>query len=172
MVDELKKAVALAAAAEVKDNSVIGLGSGSTVAYFVEEIGSRVRGGKLNVVGVPTSYQTRFMAREHGIPILDPVDVDEVDIAVDGADEVDPQGNLIKGGGGAHVLEKLVGSMSHEFIIVVDESKMVETLGANFAVPVILLILFLQDEQKYFSTIKLLIYSPFKKIMLRQSITY
>lgn len=136
MVDELKKAAAQAAVDLVRSNTVVGLGSGSTVAYFLEELGARIRDGHLDVVGVPTSYHTRFMARDLGIPIRDPMDVDSVDLTVDGADEVDTHGNLIKGGGGAHVLEKLVASMAEQFVIVVDESKLVNTLGENFWVPV------------------------------------
>lgn len=135
-MDELKKAVAIAAAKQVQSGSIVGLGSGTTVAYFLEELGRRIRDEQMDIAGVPTSFQTRFMARQHGIRPLDPVDVDSIDIAVDGADEVDPKGNLIKGGGGAQVQEKLVAAMSRRFIIVVDESKLVQTLGEGFSVPV------------------------------------
>ena len=88
-MDALKKAAALAAADLVPDNAVVGLGSGSTLVYFIEELGARVRQGRLSIAGVPTSYQARFLAKECGIPLCDPMDIESVDIAVDGADEVD-----------------------------------------------------------------------------------
>ena len=135
-MDELKKAAALAAADLVPNNAVVGLGSGSTVAYFIEEIGARRRRGQLHIAGVPTSYQARFLAKECGIPLYDPVDIDSVAIAVDGADEVDPSGHLIKGAGGAHVIEKLVAACAKQFIVIVDESKRVTTLGGRTSVPV------------------------------------
>ncbi len=134
-MDALKKAAAAAAVELVPSRSVLGLGSGSTLAFFIELLGERIRAGKLDVVGVPTSYQTRLLAREHGVPIRDAIDVDHVDLTVDGADEVDPTGNLIKGAGGAHVLEKLVAACADRFIIVADESKLVHTLGEKFPVP-------------------------------------
>jgi ribose 5-phosphate isomerase A len=135
-VDELKKAAALAAADLVPNNAVVGLGSGSTLAYFIEELGVRRRRGQLHIAGVSTSYQARFLAKECGIPLYDPVDIDSVAIAVDGADEVDPAGNLIKGAGGAHVVEKIVAACAKQFIVIVDESKQVTTLGERTSVPV------------------------------------
>lgn len=135
-MDGLKKAAALAAADLVPNNAVVGLGSGSTLAYFIEELGVRRRRGRLHIVGVPTSYQARFLAKECGIPLYDPIDIDSVAIAVDGADEVDPSGNLIKGAGGAHVIEKLVAACAKRFVVVVDESKQVTTLGERTSVPV------------------------------------
>lgn len=136
MVDELKKAVAMAAVERVETGSVVGLGSGSTLAYFIEELGRRVRNGDLkDIVGVPTSYQARYLANDNGITVRDPGDIDSVDIAVDGADEVDSNGTLIKGAGAAHVLERLVASMTSRFIIVIDDSKLVTSLGENFAIP-------------------------------------
>jgi ribose 5-phosphate isomerase A len=134
-VDVLKKAAALAAADLVPDNTIVGLGSGSTLAYFIEELGARVRAGKLHIIGVPTSYQARFLAKKCGIPLYDPIDIDSVDVAVDGADEVDPVGNLIKGAGGAHVIEKLIAACAKQFVIVIDESKQVKVLGARTSVP-------------------------------------
>ena len=135
-VDALKKAAALAALELIPNNAVVGLGSGSTLQYFIQELGVRVRSGQLYVVGVPTSYQSHFLAQESGVPLLDPMSVDSVDITVDGADEIDPAGNLIKGGGGAHVMEKLVAAMAKQFVIVADETKPVQVLGAQTAVPV------------------------------------
>ncbi len=134
-MDVLKKAAALAAADLVPNNAVVGLGSGSTLVHFIEELGLRVRQGRLHVTGVPTSYQARFLAKECGIPLYDPIDIESVEIAVDGADEVDPSGNLIKGAGGAHVIEKLVAACAKRFVVVVDVSKRVKTLGERTSVP-------------------------------------
>lgn len=135
MQDELKKKAALAAIEQISDHSVVGLGSGSTLAFFIHELGRRVREEKLHVMGVPTSFQARMIAAEYGMTIRDPMDVSDVDVAVDGADEVDPKGNLIKGAGAAHVMEKIVASMAKRFVIIVDESKMVQALSEKFAVP-------------------------------------
>jgi ribose 5-phosphate isomerase A len=135
-VDALKKAAAFAALDLIPNNAVVGLGSGSTLLYFIQELGVRVRSGRLHVVGVPTSYQSHFLAKESGVPLLDPMGVESVDITVDGADEIDPAGNLIKGGGGAHVMEKLVAAMAKQFVVVADETKPVQGLGARTAVPV------------------------------------
>ena len=132
--DELKKKAALAAVEQIPDHSVVGLGSGSTLAFFIHELGRRVREGSLHIVGVPTSFQARMIAAEYGMTIRDPMEMSEVDVAVDGADEVDPKGNLIKGGGAAHVMEKIVASMARRFVICVDESKMVR-VTEKFAVP-------------------------------------
>jgi ribose 5-phosphate isomerase A len=134
-VNVLKKAAALAAADLVPDNAVVGLGSGSTLVYFIEELGARVRQGQLHIVGVPTSYQARFLAKKCGIPLHDPMDIESVDVAVDGADEVDPVGNLIKGAGGAHVVEKLVAACAKQFVVVIDASKQVKMLGQRTSVP-------------------------------------
>lgn len=135
-MDALKKAAAHAAVDLVSSNTILGLGSGSTLAFFIEMLGERVRAGQLRVVGVPTSYQTRLLARQHGVPIQDATDTDHIDLAVDGADEIDPAGNLIKGAGGAHVLEKLVAACADRFVIVADEGKLVHTLGERCSVPV------------------------------------
>lgn len=135
-VDTLKKAAAFAALELIPNNAIVGLGSGSTLVYFIQELGARVRSGRLRVVGVPTSFQSHFLAKEAGVPLLDPMSVETVDITVDGADEIDPTGNLIKGGGGAHVMEKLVAAMAKQFVVVADESKPVSVLGARTAVPI------------------------------------
>ena len=111
-MDTLKKAAAGAAVDLVPPNTLIGLGSGSTSAYVITELGERVRQGRLSITGVPTSYQTRLLAKACGIPIQDPMDVDRVDLAIDGADEVDPTGNLIKGAGGAHVVLSLASAFT------------------------------------------------------------
>lgn len=135
-MDALKAAAGLAAVDLVPTDTIIGLGSGSTVAYLIKELGERVRQGRLRITGVPTSYQTRLLAKECGIPLQDLMDVDRMDLAIDGADEVDPVGNLIKGAGGAHVMEKLVAASATRFIIVADETKLVQTLGERYPVPV------------------------------------
>jgi len=133
--DELKKAVALAAVEYVSDRMVVGLGSGSTLEFFIRELGTRVRNKGLHIIGVPTSLQARLVAKEAGICVVDPLEADQIDLAVDGADEVDPKGNLIKGGGAAHVGEKIVAAQAKRFVVIVDESKMVKTLGERFAIP-------------------------------------
>jgi ribose 5-phosphate isomerase A len=120
----------------VPSDAIVGLGSGTTLAYAIRELGNRVRSGRLKILGVPTSYQARLLAVEHGIPIRESMDVEAIDITIDGADEVDPQGNLIKGGGAAHCTEKVVAAASRRLVIIVDESKIVKQLGTRFAVPV------------------------------------
>ncbi len=130
----LKKMAALRAAHEIRDGDVVGLGTGSTAHYFIRELGRRVLEEELDVMGIPTSYQSMFLASSSGIRITGLSEHDP-DVAVDGADEVDPQLNLIKGGGAAHTLEKIVDSAAERFIVIVDESKLVDRLGA-FPLPV------------------------------------
>jgi ribose 5-phosphate isomerase A len=133
----MKQEVGKAAAARVKSNSVIGLGTGSTTAFAIEYIGTRLKSGELtNVVGIPTSFQARVLAKQFGIPLTTLDEVDRIDIAIDGADEVDPQKNLIKGGGAAHTQEKVVDALAEQFIVVVDSSKLVDKLGSTFLLPV------------------------------------
>ena len=127
MNDELKKAAAEKALELVQDGMLLGLGSGSTAKYFTEGVGRLVAGG-MKLRCVPTSRTTSEMAAELGIPIVqDPVG--PIDLAVDGADEVDPVLNLIKGRGGALFREKLVAEAARRFIVVVDDSKLVKRLG-------------------------------------------
>ena len=135
-VESLKKAAAMAAVDLVPTGTVVGLGSGTTLAYAIQELGRRVQAGRLRIVGVPTSYQARLLGLESGIQLRDSMDVDAIDITLDGADEVDPKGNLIKGGGAAHCTEKVVAAMSKRLVIIVDETKIVQQLGTRFAVPV------------------------------------
>jgi ribose 5-phosphate isomerase A len=132
----LKKMAAFQAVEEVPDGAIVGLGSGSTLEFFIRELGARYRQNRLKILGVPTSLQARLVGQDAGIPILDPMEVDHIDLAVDGADEVDPEGNLIKGAGAAHVLEKIVAVQAKKFIIIVDESKIVRQLGQKFPVPI------------------------------------
>jgi ribose 5-phosphate isomerase A len=133
----LKQLVGITAAQEVKSGMVVGLGTGSTTAYMIEELGARLTNGTLqDIVGIPTSFQASVLAKKYGIPLRSLDDVLKIDIAIDGADEVDPAKNLIKGGGAAHTREKVIDAMADIFVVVVDQSKLVNKLGSTFAVPV------------------------------------
>jgi ribose 5-phosphate isomerase A len=127
--DEMKKAAAAAALEEVRPGMRLGLGTGSTATWFVTLLGERVRAG-LDVVGVPTSERTAALAREVGVPLTDLDSVDGLDLTVDGADAFDPDLNLVKGGGGALLREKIVAADSRRMIVITDESKAVDVLGA------------------------------------------
>jgi ribose 5-phosphate isomerase A len=133
----MKQEVGKAAAAMVRSNSVVGLGTGSTTAYAIEYIGDRLAKGEIsNIVGVPTSFQAEVLAKKYGIPLTTLDAVDRIDIAIDGADEVDPNKNLIKGGGAAHTREKVVDVLAEKFVVVVDSGKIVDRLGSTFLLPV------------------------------------
>lgn len=134
-MEALKKMAGVTAAQYVKDGMIVGLGTGSTAYFFVEEIGRRVNEEGLQVVGVTTSSVTTKQAESLGIPLKAVDEIDEIDLTVDGADEVDKEFNGIKGGGAALLMEKIVATPTKEYIWVVDESKMVEKLGA-FKLPV------------------------------------
>jgi ribose 5-phosphate isomerase A len=135
-VKQMKMAVAQAAAARVQSNTIVGLGTGSTTALLIQCLGERLKSGDLtNIQGVPTSFQASVLAKQNGIPLVTLDDVDQIDVAIDGADEVDPQKNLIKGGGAAHTREKVVDALAKQFIVVVDGSKLVDKLGSTFPVP-------------------------------------
>ena len=127
-MDELKRQAAARALEEVRDGMRLGLGTGSTAKHFVELLGARVRAG-LNIIGVPTSEATRADAERYGIPLTTLDDIDRLDLTVDGADEIDPALNLIKGAGGALLREKIVAAASDRMIVIADDSKWVETLG-------------------------------------------
>ena len=129
LTDELKQAAAEKALELVQDGMLVGLGTGSTARYFTEGVGRLVAGG-MKVRAVPSSRATAELAAELGIPIVTEL-IGMIDLAVDGADEVDPALNLIKGRGGAMVREKLVAAASRRFVVVVDESKLVRQLGAG-----------------------------------------
>ncbi len=139
MIEEanrLKVAAAESAAALVTDGMVVGLGTGSTAALAVEVLGRRVRDG-LRIVGIPTSEKTAAQARALGIPLSTLTEVSEIEITIDGADEVELGSlSLIKGHGGALLREKIVASVSRRLVIVVDDSKLVNRLAAKFRVPV------------------------------------
>ena len=134
-MENLKKMAGIKAAEFVKDGMVVGLGTGSTAYYFVEEIGRRIKEEGLQITAVTTSSVTSKQAEGLNIPLKSIDQVDFVDVTVDGADEVDGQFNGIKGGGGALLMEKIVATPTKEYIWVVDESKMVDQLGA-FKLPV------------------------------------
>lgn len=136
-VGALKRAAAAAAAEEVRSGMVLGLGTGSTVAHFLERVGERIREGELDdVAGVPTSVRTASAARARGIPLTNLEDDPVPDLAVDGADEVNPSLDLVKGLGGALLREKIVAQASRRLTIIVDERKLVERLGTRSALPV------------------------------------
>lgn len=133
----MKQQVGKVAADRVQSGSIVGLGTGSTTAYAIQFLGDRLKSGELkDIKGIPTSFQASVLAKQYGIPLTTLDEVDRIDIAIDGADEVDPQKNLIKGGGAAHTREKIVDSLAAEFIVVVDKSKIVDALGSTFALPV------------------------------------
>ena len=133
-MDGLKRQAAARALEHVRDGMKLGLGTGSTAKHFVELLGDKVKGG-LRVVGVPTSEGTRAQAQANGVPLTTLDEIDHLDLTVDGADEVDPQLNLIKGGGGALLREKIVASASDRMIVIADDSKWVEPLG-RFPLPI------------------------------------
>jgi ribose 5-phosphate isomerase A len=133
-MDELKRQAAARALQEVRDGMRLGLGTGSTAKHFVELLGDKVRAG-FHVVGVPTSEATRTDALRCGVPLTTLDEIDRLDLTVDGADEVDGALDLIKGGGGALLREKIVAAASDRMIVIADESKWVATLG-RFPLPV------------------------------------
>lgn len=133
----MKREVGKAAAERVQSGMVVGLGTGSTTAYTIEYLGERLKQGEIkDIKGVPTSFQSEVLAKKYGIPLVTLDGTDHIDVAIDGADEVDPQKNLIKGGGAAHTREKIVDSLAKQFIVVVDSGKLVENLGSTFLLPV------------------------------------
>ena len=131
---DMKKMAGDKAAEYVKDGMVVGLGTGSTAYHMVNAIGERVKNG-LKIQAIPTSKATEEQARELGIPLLTIDEVDHVDLDIDGVDEIDPQFNAIKGGGGALYREKVVATLAKEVIWIMDESKLVDHIGA-FHLPV------------------------------------
>ena len=150
--EELKKLVAREVLECIESDMVIGLGSGSTMAYVIKYIGEALEQGKIKrLYGVPTSFQSEILGRENHIKILDFNAIEKIDLAIDGADEVDPKKRLIKGGGGAHTREKYIDYFADRFIVVADDSKLVKKLGERFAVPVEVLPQSFQSVQKKLS---------------------
>jgi len=135
MANESEKELAGRAAAKlVRDGDIVGLGTGSTAYFAVVALGERVRAG-LKIAGIPTSVRTEELARQLGIPLTTLDEHPEIDITIDGADEVDPHLNLIKGGGGAMLREKIIASASKRMVVVADSTKIVPWLG-KFPLPV------------------------------------
>lgn len=135
MANDLEKEAAARASLKfVKDGQVVGLGTGSTAAYFIKLLGEQVRDG-LRIRGIPTSVRSRDLALSLGIPLTNLDECQDISVTVDGADEVDPQLRLIKGGGGALLREKIVASATQQMIVVADATKQVKRLG-NFPLPV------------------------------------
>jgi ribose 5-phosphate isomerase A len=133
-LDQEKENAARASLEFVRDGDVVGLGTGSTAAYAVRLLAERVRNG-LKIRGIPTSSSTAALAESLGIPLITLDDVQQIDVTIDGADEIDPQLQLIKGGGGALLREKIVASASRQLVIIADSSKRVAVLG-EFPLPV------------------------------------
>jgi 3,4-dihydroxy 2-butanone 4-phosphate synthase/GTP cyclohydrolase II len=133
---QAKENAARKAAEMVETGMVVGLGTGSTTALAIAALGQRVAQERLEIIGVPTSFSATLLGRQAGLEVR-PVDaVDHVDLAFDGADEVDPQFHLIKGGGAAHTQEKVVDAWAQRFVVLVDDSKLVDCLGVSFPVPI------------------------------------
>ena len=136
-VEEAKRRSAEAAAEHVESGSIIGLGSGSTALHFVHIVGSRLRSGELeDILGVPTSQRTAAEAKEAGITLTSLDEHPELDLSVDGADQINGELDAIKGGGGALLREKVVASASETYIIIVDERKLTSRLGEEFPLPI------------------------------------
>ena len=135
--DQMKKAVAEAAVKQIRNGMIVGLGSGSTAALMIKELAKKISKRELvDIEGVTTSFQGEVLASELGIPLQSLNSIDRIDLAIDGADEVDPDFQLIKGGGACHVQEKLVASKADRFVVVVDSTKMVKRLNLEFLLPV------------------------------------
>ncbi|MFZ0406519.1 MAG: ribose-5-phosphate isomerase RpiA [Cyanobium sp.] len=135
--DRMKQAVAAAAVEQIRDGMVVGLGSGSTAALMIQGLGAKLQRGELrDITGVTTSFQGEVLAAELGIPLKSLNAITRIDLAIDGADEVDPFFQLIKGGGACHVQEKLVARRAERFVVVVDATKLVDTLNLGFLLPV------------------------------------
>lgn len=134
---QMKHEVAQVAAQAVESGMILGLGSGSTAALLIEELGRRWQSGDLtDIKAVPTSFQASVLAQKFGIPLTTLNEIDHMDLAIDGADEVDPALNLIKGGGACQTREKLVDTRADRFVVVVDATKLSPVLGTNFPLPV------------------------------------
>ncbi|MCL2690798.1 MAG: ribose-5-phosphate isomerase RpiA [Candidatus Bathyarchaeota archaeon] len=137
LIQEAKRNAALEAVKHVEDNFVVGLGSGTTVAFAIEALGKRVKAEKLKIMGIPSSYQAFQLAVQHGILVTSLDEHPIIDVTIDGADQVTPELYLIKGMGAALLREKIVAAASKYNIIIVDESKRVKVLGENNqAVPI------------------------------------
>ncbi len=121
---------------QIKDGMIVGIGSGSTIELLVPKISEKLEQEQINITGVCTSNKTALIAKELGISVVDVNDVEAINIAIDGADEIDNNLNLIKGGGGALFREKVIDAMADRFIVLADDSKCVDYLGQTFKLPV------------------------------------
>ena len=128
-MDELKERIGIAAASLVEDGTVIGLGTGSTAVCFIQALARRYETEGLNIVTVSSSYASEHLARDLGLPFVSIDAIESIDVTFDGADEIDPKKQIIKGAGGALLREKILATSSRELVVLVDESKLVETLG-------------------------------------------
>ena len=152
--DELKQKTACQAVEFIESGMIVGLGTGSTTAFAVIRIGERLKSGDLkNIVGIPTSIRTETLAGELGIPLCGLGDQPEIDVTIDGADEVDPDLNLIKGGGGALLWEKVVAQASRRNIIIVDQSKLSPCLGTHWAVPIEVIPFAVKTEENFLKSL-------------------
>lgn len=152
--DQLKKKAAEGAVDFVESGMVVGLGSGSTIRFALELIGDRIKTGHLqDIIGISSSLQTEKLANKFGIPLTTFEDNPEIDLTIDGADEVDPRLNLIKGGGGALLREKILAQTSLRNIIIVDESKLSGQLGTLWPVPVEVIPFALQPMAGYLKSL-------------------
>lgn len=134
-LDSEKRQAALKATEFVRDDMVVGLGTGTTSKHLIIALGERVRAG-LKIQAVPTSHDTAALAKQSGIPLIDSANAWMIDVAIDGADQVDPALNLVKGGGGALLKEKIVAAAAKRFIVMVDHTKLVPALGGSFPLPI------------------------------------
>ena len=152
--EELKQRAAVRAVEFIESGMVIGLGTGSTANYAIKQIGEDIQSAKLqNVVGIPSSERSEILARELGIPLADLETHPTIDLTIDGADEVDPDLNLIKGGGGALLREKIIAQASRRNIIIVDESKLSPQLGTRWALPIEVVPFACRTEQIFLESI-------------------
>ncbi len=161
----LKRLAAEKAVDEIKDGMVVGLGTGSTAKFAIEKLAQKIKDGQLkNIYGIPTSKRTEELASRLGIPLLSLNQLYQtknlelrtsnlIDITIDGADEVDNELNLIKGGGGALLREKVIAQNTKRFLVVVDESKLSDKLGKNFFVPVEVLQFALESEKEFLESL-------------------
>jgi ribose 5-phosphate isomerase A len=133
--DTLKKTAAEEAVTYIRDGQTVGLGTGSTIRFVMAQLAHRIREG-LRIRAVATSFESARLAQDAGIPLLADDAEWDLDVTLDGADQVDPRLNLIKGGGGALLKEKIVAAASTRFVVVVDESKRVPVLGGSFPLPI------------------------------------
>jgi ribose 5-phosphate isomerase A len=134
-LDAQKHAAGSKAAEYVRNGMVVGLGTGSTSRHLILALGEKIKAG-LSIRGVPTSRETAELAKRCGIPLLESDNAWVIDVAIDGADQVDPSLNLVKGGGGALLKEKIVAAAAKQFIVMVDETKLVPALGGSFPLPI------------------------------------